>query len=83
MFRLEVYKNYEKGNFIAEWTLPYLENYMLGNMHYYARNYSYWYAKYDEIKHLFFVIRWRKQRNLIACARIGERIVNDELILDG
>ena len=82
MFRLEAYRNYEKGNFVAEWTLLYLENYILGNMHYYNRNYRYWYSVYCELKHLFFVIRWRKERNLISCARIGEKIVNDELILD-
>ena len=70
MFRLEAYRNYEKGNFVAEWTLPYLENYILGNMHYY------WYSVYCELKHLFFVIRWRKERNLIPSARIGEGIVN-------
>ena len=51
-------------------------------MQYYTRNYRYWYSVYDELKHLFFVIRWRKERNLISCARIGERIVNNELILD-
>ena len=50
-------------------------------MHYYSRNYRYWYSVYCELKHLFFVIRWRKE-NLIPCARIGERIANDELILD-
>ena len=82
MSRLVVYQQYEKGNFIAEWTLPYSENYVLGNMQYYARNYSYWYSKYDEIKNLFFVIRWRKERNLLPFARIGEKIVNNELILD-
>ena len=57
-------------------------NYILGNMHYYTCNYCYWYSVYSELKHLFFVIRWRKERNLIPCARIGEIIVNDELILD-
>ena len=82
MFRLVVYQQYKKGNFIAEWTLPYLENYVLGNMQYHTRNYSYWYSKHDEIKHLFFVIHWRKERNLLPCARIGEKIVNNELILD-
>ena len=82
MFRLEAYRNYEKGNFVAKWTLLYLENYILGNMHYYTRNYSYWYSKYDELKHFLFVIRWKKERYLIPCARMGERIVNNELVLD-
>ena len=51
-------------------------------MQYYTHNYHYWYSVYDELKHLFFVIHWRKERNLIPCAGIGERIVNNELILD-
>ena len=82
MFRLEAYRNYEKRNFVAEWTLPHLENYILWNIYYYTRNYCYWYYVYEELKHLFFVICWRKERNLIPCARMGERIVNNELILD-
>ena len=53
MFRLKVYNNYEKGNFVAEWTLPALENYILGNMIYHTHDYMYWYSKYDEIKHLY------------------------------
>ena len=52
-------------------------------MYGYSPNYSYWYRKYDRIKHLYFVIRWRKEKNLIPCARLGEKTVNDELIVDG
>ena len=81
MFKLQVYNNYEEGNFIAEWALSFLENYILSNMHYYSRNYSYWHSKYDEIKHLYYVIKWRKKRGLISCARSCERIVNDELVI--
>ena len=84
MFRLMVYNNHEKGDFVAEWTLPALENYIVGNMIYHTRNYIYWYSKYDEIKHLYYVISWRKKRGLISCGRSCERIINDVLvILDG
>ena len=84
MFRLKVYNNYEKGNFIARWTLPALENCILGNMIYHTRNYMYWYFKCDELKHLYYVINWSKKRSLISCARSCERIINDVLVvLDG
>ena len=53
-------------------------------MIYHTRNYMYWYFKYDEIKHLYYVINWRKKGGLISCARSCERIINDVLvILDG
>ena len=83
MLRLKVYEQYKKGNFTVEWTLPYLENYTLGNMYGYSPYYFYWYSEYDEIKNLYFVIQWRKERNLLPCARLVEKIVNDELIVDG
>ena len=62
MNRLKVYEQYEKGEFIAEWSIPYLTNYVLANVvSNFSPSRSFWYEKYTNVTRLYIACRWRKK----------------------
>ena len=68
MNRLKVYEQYEKGEFIAEWSILYLTNYILANVvSNFSPNRSFWYEKYTNETRLYIVCRWRKKNGFVPC----------------
>ena len=72
-----LYKNFEYVNFDQ---LKLAVNFICSNLNAIGCNYPYWYNLYCCMSKTFFVLRWKKQKNMKQTAKLGQAICNDKII---
>ena len=76
-----VYQDFENGECVHFDDLPYLSDYICGNLNAdYTLYYQYWYNMYTYSSEAFIVCRWKKSKGLEPIAKWGEAICDDNLV---
>ena len=78
----QIHEKFERGEYIENYNVHQLVNYICGNMHTWSPYHSYWEEQYNYCNKLSIVIKWKIARGLPACAKKGEMICckTDKLI---
>ena len=71
------YKNFEYLNFKQ---LKLAVDYICFNLNAIGCNYPYWYDMYCCTSKTFFVLRWKKERNMTQIAKLGESICDNKIV---
>ena len=73
----QAYKNFECMTYEQ---LKLAVNYICLNLNSFECDYKYWYDMYCYTSKSFIVLRWRKQRNMLPTAKLGEAICQDKIV---
>ena len=73
----QAYKNFECMTYEE---LKSAVNYICLNLNSFGSDYKYWYDMYCYTSKSFIVLRWRKEKNMLPTAKLGEVICQDKII---
>ena len=70
------------ANFVcmSEDELKLAVNYVCGHLNSFGIDYRYWYDMYCYISKSFIVLRWRRDHELLPCAKLGESVCENKII---